>query len=79
MDRLRKIFPHAFKATAIGTFIVCLLAYGIIGFIAEIIFGLLSKLLIIGFVFSIIGFVVGIYVTMGVVLTIINFIKSIKR
>jgi len=78
MDLLKKLFPISFKSTEKNPFIIALIVYIVVGFIAGLVIGLLSKIPIIGFVFGIVGAIFGLYTTVGLVLSILVFLKVIK-
>ena len=78
MDTLKKIFPHAFKATELKAFIVSLIIYILIDIVCGFVIGLLAKIPLIGIIFSILGSIVGLYALIGIVLAILVFVKVIK-
>lgn len=78
MDMLKKLFPHAFKATQLKSFIVTLIVYFLIDVVCGFVIGLLASLPLIGIVFSLLGSVVGLYALVGVILSILVFIKVLK-
>lgn len=78
MDALKKIFPHAFKATELTPFIVSLVIYVLVDVVCGFVIGLLAKLPILGVIFSILGSVVGLYALVGIVLSILVFVKVLK-
>ncbi len=79
MDKLKKFFPFAFKATEVKPFIVSLVIYALIDIVCGIILGLLAKIPIIGILFSLLGTVIGLYALAGIVLSILVFLKVIKE
>lgn len=78
MDMLKKLFPHAFKATQLKSFIVTLIVYFLIDVVCGFVIGLLASLPLIGIVFSLLGSAVGLYALVGVILSILVFIKVLK-
>ena len=79
MDMLKKIFPDAFRAKEVNSFIVTLLIYGIGSFLIGLVLSLLAKLPLVGIIFSLIGYVVGLYALVGIVLAVLVFAKVIKE
>ena len=79
MDMLKKIFPDAFCAKEVNSFIVTLLIYGIGSFLIGLVLSLLAKIPLVGIIFSLIGYVVGLYALVGIVLAVLVFAKVIKE
>ena len=78
MDMAKKLFPHAFKAQELNSFIITLVIYALIDIVCGFVIGLLAKIPLIGIIFSLLGAVVGLYAFIGIVLTILVFVKVIK-
>lgn len=78
MDTLKKFFPHAFKATELGAFIVTLIIYILIDVVCGFIIGLLAKIPVVGLLCGLLGGLVGLYALVGVVLSILVFLKVLK-
>lgn len=78
MEALKKFFPHAFKATELGAFIVTLIIYVVIDVVCGFVIGLLAKIPLLGIIFSLLGTLVGLYALIGVILSILVFVKVIK-
>lgn len=78
METLKKFFPHAFKATELGAFIVTLIIYILIEVVCGFVIELLTKLPIIGVIFGLLGSLLGLYVFVGIVLAILVFVKVLK-
>ena len=78
MDILKKVFPHAFKATELTAFIITLIIYSLVDIVCGFVIGLLVKLPIIGIIFTLVGSLVGLYALVGIVLSILVFVKVLK-
>ena len=78
MDMIKKVFPHAFKATELKSFIIVLVIYLLIDIVCGFVIGLLAKLPILGIIFSLLGSVVGLYALIGIILSVLVFVKVIK-
>ena len=77
-DILKKIFPHAFKATEVKAFVITLVIYCLIDIVCGFVIGLLASLPIIDIIFSLLGSLVGLYAFVGIVLSILVFVKVLK-
>ena len=75
---LKNLFPHAYKATNLTSFIITLVIYVLIDIVCGFIVGLLALLPIIGIIFGLIGSLVGLYAFVGIVLSILVFLKVLK-
>ena len=78
MDRIKKYFPIAFKATELKPFIISLILFCLIDLVCGFVIGLLAKIPLIGVLFSILGAVIGLYAFVGIVLSILVFVKVVK-
>lgn len=78
MDVLKKIFPHAFATNGLGSLIVRIIIYVIIGAVAGFLIGILAKFPIINIFTGVIGSIVELYVLGGVILSILVFLKIVK-
>lgn len=78
MDMIKKVFPHAFKANELKSFIIVLVIYLLIDIVCGFVIGLLAKLPILGIIFSLLGSVVGLYALIGIILSVLVFAKVIK-
>ncbi len=86
MDILKKFFPHAFKATELGKFIVTLIIYFVIDIVCGAVIGLAAMILaglpliggLLAWAVGVIGSLVGLYALVGVILSILVFVKVIK-
>lgn len=78
MDMIKKVFPHAFKANELKSFIIVLVIYLLIDIVCGFVIGLLAKLPILGIIFSLLGSVVGLYALIGIILSVLVFVKVIK-
>lgn len=79
MDTLKKLFPHAFKATEVNPLVIAIIIYVVIGVVGGAVVSLLSIIPFIGILFSLVGTVVGLYSLIGIVLSILVFVKVIKE
>lgn len=78
MDTVKKIFPNAFKAKELSSFIVALIIYVLIDVVCGFVIGLLAKIPVLGVIFSLLGSIVGLYALVGIVLSILVFVKVLK-
>ena len=78
MDRIKKYFPIAFKATELKPFIISIVLFCLIDLVCGFVIGLLAKIPLIGILFSILGAVIGLYAFVGIVLSILVFVKVVK-
>lgn len=77
MDILKKLWPLSFRIKSKGAvkpFVITLVLYVVVEFVAGVIFGLLALIPYVGFIFSIISYLCGLYCTAGIVFTILRFI-----
>lgn len=80
MDILRKIWPTPFKIKNgdVTSFVVQLIIFVVVCFVAGVLIGVLKSLPIIGFAFGIVGSLLGAYSTVGIVLCILKFLNVVK-
>ena len=78
MDILKKVFPHAYKATDLTPFIITLIIYALVAIVGGFVIGLLVKLPIIGIISTLVGSLVSLYALVGIVLSILVFVKVLK-
>lgn len=78
MDILKKVFPHAFKATEVAAFVITLIIYALVAIVGGFVISLLVKLPIIGIIFTLVGSLVSLYALIGIVLSILVFVKVLK-
>jgi len=78
MEILKKLFPHAIKATEVNSLIVALIIYIVIAVVGGALIGALAGIAVIGWLFGLLGGLVDLYATVGVVLAILAFLKILK-
>ncbi len=73
MEMLKQIFPYSFKEKKdVGTLIIHILLYVVIGYAAGFVLGLIPL------VGGILGWVVSLYSTVGWVLALLDYLKVLK-
>ena len=78
MAILKKLFPFAFKAKDVTSFVIALVICVLVDVICGFVIGLLAKLPLIGIILSVLGSLVGLYALIGIVLSILVFVKVLK-
>lgn len=78
MDILQRFFPNAFKAADLGSFIVALIVYAIIGIVGGFVIGIVSIIPIIGLLGGLLGGLLELYTLVGVILSILVFLKVLR-
>jgi nicotinamide riboside transporter PnuC len=86
MDTLKKIFPRAFKTDSVGSLVVNILVFVVIGVLAGLVISLTGLItvwlpgigLIIAWLLGIVSTIVDIYVVAAIILSILAFLKIVK-
>ena len=79
METLKKIFPFSFKTKeSVGSLIVNVIIYLIVGALAAVAIGILAKIPLVGWIVGICGGLVDLYVVIGIVLSILDYLKVLK-
>ena len=78
MDILKRFFPNAFKASDLGSFIVALIIYAVIGIVGGFVIGLLAAIPVINLLAGLAGGLLELYTLVGVILSILVFVKVLK-
>lgn len=79
MDTIKKLFPFSFKEKkTVGELVVNIIIHALVGLVAGILIGLLSRIPVVGILVALVGGLVDIYITAGIVFSVLNYCKVVK-